>query len=166
MLMNGKPQRLEISDEHLSKIKADVETFYKGIKPILCPYLNKVVSFNAKGLDHIKFKSWNTARNKYDQFTRLKLFHLTPAIISKSHTLQGLYVGKEWERRKRKDGWEKVQIDVTYYEFIAVKGKARVKIIVKQLPGGEPYFWSIIPFWKMCEATQKKQFFEGNPETD
>ena len=166
MLMNGKPPKGEIEEEHFIKIKTEVEVFYKEVKPVNCPYLKKDVYFDAKGLDHIKFKSWQTARSRYDQYIRLKLFKFVPNILSKSHTLQGLYICKEWERRKRKTGWEKIQLEVTYYEFIAVISRARIKIIVKQLPGGELHFWSIIPFWRMCDKTQERELFDGNPSTD
>ena len=164
--MEGKPKRTNIPEDKFLKLKEETELLYKGIKPIHCPYLKRDIAFNVKGLDHVKFNSWGRIRNRFDQYTRLKLFYLVPGIISKSHTLQGLNQSKQWERKHKKDGWEQIQIDVNYYEFISVIGKARIKIIVKQLPGGEPYFWSIIPFWKMGEKQGEKKLFDGNPEED
>lgn len=35
---------------------------------------------------------------------------------------------------------------VTYYEFIALIKRDRVKVIVKQIENGQRFFWSIIPF--------------------
>jgi hypothetical protein len=166
MLMSGKPTRIEIPEEHFLKIKDEAEKLYRNITPMLCPYLKKKVLFDAKGLDHIKFKSWNSARSRYDQYIRLKLFPYVSNVISKSHTLQGINEVKEWQRIKRKTGWEKIPTEVTYYEFVAVVGKSRIKVIVKQLIGGEPHFWSIIPFWRMNDITNKKKLFDGNPETD
>jgi hypothetical protein len=166
MLMPGRPERIEIPEGHFLKIKEEAETLYKQMKPVLCPYLKKNVLFDAKGLDHIKFKSWNKPRGKYDQYIRLRLFKLVSNILSKSHTVQGINESREWERRKRKNGWEGSLIDVIYYEFIAVIGKARIKVIVKLLPGGEHHFWSVIPFWRMNDVTRKKKLFDGNPEID
>ena len=164
--MEGKPKKGEIPEEHFLKVKNEAETLYKSMKPVLCPFLKKNVYFDAKGLDHMKFKSWDTARSRYDQYIRLKLFYLVSNVLSRSHTLQGLNESKEWQRIKRKDCWEKIQIDVIYYEFVSVIGKARIKVIVKQLPGGEPHFWSIIPFWRMNDITHKKKLFDGDSEMD
>jgi len=164
--MNGKPQKIEIPESHFLKIKTEIEVLYRSMHPVLCPYLKRAVLFDAKGLDHIKFKSWNTARSRYDQYLRLRLFPLVSNVISKSNTLQGLNETKEWQRRKRKDGWEKVYLDVIYYEFVSVVNKSRIKVIVKQLSGGEPHFWSVIPFWRMNSVTKQKKLFDGNPELD
>ena len=32
----------------------------------------------------------------------------------------------------------------------------RVKVIVKQVAGGEKHFWSIIPSWKIDPATKRR----------
>lgn len=55
---------------------------------------------------------------------------------------------------------------VTYYEFIAVIKRNRVKIIVKQIENGKKIFWSIIPFWGMNKDTATRMLHEGNPEED
>src|SRR5680860_1884685 len=71
--------------------------------------------------------------------------------------LQGYWETKEWERQKRHGVWEKILIDIKYYEFIAVIGKARIKVIIKKIEKEGSYiFWSVIPFWKMNKETSKR----------
>ena len=55
---------------------------------------------------------------------------------------------------------------VVYYEFIAMIKRNRVKIIVKQIDGGERFFWGIVPFWGMNVETRTRLFYDGVPEED
>ena len=61
--------------------------------------------------------------------------------------------------------WEKVMKTVNYYEFIAILKEIRVRIIIKQVSGGEKYFWSIVPYWKM-DNNQRKIMNYGDPKED
>lgn len=162
---------MEITLEQLEKIKSEAERLYKDIGEVKCPYLNNgKVSFNAKGLDHIKFKEWNKARSPMVQYVRLRLLKFAPEVINKSHTLQEYYETKKFERRKKHSGWEKVLLVVRYYAFVAIINKCRIKIVVKEVDGGQPFFWSIIPFWKNNRANNesneiyKKILHEGDLE--
>lgn len=49
---------------------------------------------------------------------------------------------------------------------IAVLNDIRVRIIVKKEEKGMPYFWSIIPFWKMDIMSEKRLLHNGNPMED
>lgn len=158
-----------ISDQLFEKIKSEAETLYASITEIYCPFFKDKVSFNSQGLEHMKFKQWNKPRTRGDQYFRLKLFRLVPQIISESNTLQGKWDTKVFERRQSRGKWTKVLKEVTYYEFVAVKGNARIKLIVKQIGSGPKFFWSVIPFWKMTSlegSDPRRQLHEGNPETD
>lgn len=55
---------------------------------------------------------------------------------------------------------------VTYYEFIAVLKRNRVRIIVKQIEDGQKFFWSIVPFWGMNIETMRRILHDGIPEED
>jgi len=55
---------------------------------------------------------------------------------------------------------------VSYYEFIAVLENVRVKVIVKQVDGGEKFFWSIIPYWKIDSVNSRRLLHSGDPESD
>lgn len=155
---------VKFTKEEFSTMKSEVEESYKKIGEVPCPYLNDTVVFNAKGLDHIKMKRWNHARSYSDQSVRLKLLHLAPAILKKSHTLQGLDQGNRMERIKMNSHWESRMIPVSYHEFIGVLSGCRLRIVVKKVGDSPYYFWSIIPYWK--QGDYRKKMFEGNPEED
>jgi hypothetical protein len=155
--------------EKLNEIKEKAEEFYKSIGEIYNPYLKRKISFNAKGLGHIKFKEWQKARLASEQYLRLKFLKVAPEIVSVSHTLQEYKETKCFERQKINSRWEFRMVDVKYYGFVAIIKKLRVKIIIKEIIGGNPYFWSVIPFWKTKNnpiiGEIKKIFHEGDLET-
>jgi len=91
--------KLEISDEKFEKIKNEAEVNYKNIDKIYCPYLKFHVNFNAKGLDHLKFKKFGHARLRADQYVRLRLLNLASTTLNSSHTLQGYFKTKNFERQ-------------------------------------------------------------------
>lgn len=148
------------------EIKQKAEILYKSIKAVHCPYFNGTVKFNAKGLDHLKFKGWRKARSQDDQYIRLKLLHLAPQILEKSHTLQGIAEMQNFERQKINNRWEFRLRPVVYHEFIAVMEQIRTRVIVKQVEGGERYFWSIIPNWRINKHNRKRLLHSGRPEED
>ncbi len=159
-----------------NQVKKCAEEQYKKINRIFCPFLNRNVNFNAKGLDHIKFKEWNKARLISEQYLRLKFLKLAPLIIEKASTLQEFSKTKIFERKKVGTGhcpvpkrWERILTPVKYYGFVAIVNfKVKIKIIVKEVEGGQPFFWSVIPFWKTKKdpitKQTKKVFHEGDLE--
>ena len=158
--------------EKLNKIKKLAEKEYKSIGKVFCPYLKKEINFNAKGLHHLKTKGWNKARLVSDQYLRFKFLKLAPLVVSKSHTLQEYNEDQQFERMKINSRWEKRLVKVFYYAFISVCGDkdVRVKIIIKEIEGRDPYFWSVVPFWKSKNHPTlkeiKKAFHEGDPENE
>lgn len=155
--------------EQFEKVKREAEDYFKTINSVYCPYLKLKVNFNAKGLDHIKMKSWNKTRLISDQYLRFKFLKLVPTVLQASGTLQELEEKKNFERIKNTGKWQSVMKPVIYYGFVAIVNKVKIKIIVKKIEGGQPYFWSIIPFWKkqkdeICQKI-KKVFHEGDLET-
>ena len=85
---------LQLTDEQFNKLKSKSEEFYKSIGEVHCPYFKEKIIFNAKGLEHLKFKSKNHARSRDDQYIRLKLLHLAPKILELSKTIQGFSARK------------------------------------------------------------------------
>ena len=157
---------MEINKRQLDRIRKKAEEEYKMADFVCCPYLKKDISFNAKGLEHVKFKRRNQARSMQDQFIRLRSLPLAKKIISLSHTLQGFQERNEMVRIKGKGKWKHKMKGVEYYEFVAVIKDVRVRVIVKQVDGGELHFWSIIPFWKMDIISEKRLVHNGNPSED
>ena len=154
--------------QHFEEIKQAAETNYKAVGEVFCPYFDKQVGFNAKGLDHIKMKGWNKARVMSDQYLRLKFLRLAPLIIGKTGTLQEFTERKNFERVQINSRWEHRAVLVRYYGFVAIVGKLRVKIVLNQVEEGRPYCWSIIPFWKTkadpITGEIKKIFHDGDLE--
>src|SRR5690606_30137546 len=102
-------------------------------------------------LTHVKFKKDKVARERKDQYMRLKNIHLAPIVLKSSYTLQECQDKKEFVEVSTKTRREKILKNVRYYAFIAIiKDRdfdKRVKVIVKQIDGGIKMFWSIIPYW-------------------
>ncbi|MFH1357405.1 MAG: hypothetical protein ABII18_09780 [bacterium] len=154
-----------IDDEKFNKVRNKAEEEYKTIVEVHCPFLNAKVVFNAKGLEHIKFKKRDKARVRQDQYMRLRLLPIAPKILKASHTLQGFCATRNFEYEKSNRRWEYVLKNVCYFEFVAVANHSRMKIVVKQVEDGPFFFWSIIPFWKMNK--QKTRILHtGDPEHD
>jgi hypothetical protein len=148
------------------KTKEKAEILYKTIIPVICPYFGEKIVFNVKGLKHLKFKSDQQARSYIDQYPRLKLLYLAPEVLKKSHTVQGIWKVKRFEDQKTNSRWEHIMKDVIYYEFIAVLENIRIKVIVKEVLGGEKHFWSIIPFWGIDKIHHKRILHGGDLEND
>ena len=158
-------QPLEFTDEEYRCVRQQAEAQYATLGQIRCPYLQDSVHFNTEGFRHLLFKSWNRGRDRHDQFMRLKFLARAPEILRLSRTVQGIQETNEWERRHRHGRWEKLLIGVTYYQFVAVLNERRFKVIVKQLPGGQRIFWSLIPFWRQTDQG-RRLLHDGNPAED
>jgi hypothetical protein len=157
-------------EEVFEKTKKEAEDAYKDYAPIFCPYLKTKVRFNAKGLDHIKMKAWNKSRAVSDQYLRLKFLCLVPEVLAVAGTLQEYQEKNNFERVKSTGEWQMLMKPVRYFAFVAIVKRIKIKIVIKKVDNGEPYFWSVIPFWKtqkdeMLQAT-KKVFHEGDLEKD
>lgn len=157
---------LEFNNKEFEEIKSRGEDFYKSIPEIYCPYLKEKVYFNARGLEHLKFKRLERARPEQDQYMRFKLINLAPEVLRLSHTVQGILETKKFERIRMKGRTDTILKPVRYFEFIAVIKRNRVRIIVKQIEDGQKFFWSIIPFWGMNEETMSRVLHNGIPEED
>ena len=159
---------MEISLEKFEQVKTEAEAFYKLIGEVLCPYFKENVSFNTKGLEHLKFSEKNKARVVADQYTRLRLLPLASKVLKMSHTLQDFYETRKFEKQNINSQWQHRMVKVCYYGFVAIINNVRVKIIVKQIEGGNKYFWSLIPFWKLRPGDfgNKKILHAGDMEND
>ena len=149
--------------EGFSETKGNAEKLYNQIGGVFCPYLGAPIHFNRKGLDHLRFKSWNRNRPRKDQYVRFKLLHLAPDVLRQSHTLQGIHEAGEFVKVKINSRWQRELKKVEYLEFIAVLKGSRSRVIVKRIEGGDYFFWSLIPYWRHNEYG--KVMHEGNPET-
>lgn len=152
--------------KNFEEIKSQKEEMYKNVTPVIGPYLQKEVAFDSRGLEHLKFKRRGHARSIQDQYMRFKLLHLAPEVLKLSRTVQGIFLGKHFERVRMHSRTEERLVPVTYYEFIAVLGEYRVKVIIKEIDGGQPFFWSLIPYWRIDTSTKRRRLHAGDPEND
>ena len=163
---------MDVDGEKFEKIKKESKEYYDKLGAIKCPYLNDKVHFNEEGFGHLLSKSWNRGRSLAEQYTRLKIFPKVVDIIKLSHTLQEFDERKMFVRQQIHSRWEKILKTVRYYVFIALlgdKNNFRIKIIIKQIEGGQPFFWSVYPSWRVVNdvsGDKKKVFYSGNLEED
>jgi len=157
---------IEFTEQQFKEVKEKGEELYKALDEVYCPYFKEKISFGAQGLEHLKFKRREKARLEKDQYMRFKLLHLAPEILKSSHTLQGIFETKKFERIRVHSRTDTIAKPVSYYEFIAVLKRNRVRIIVKQIDGGQKFFWSIVPFWGMNVETMDRILHDGTPEED
>jgi hypothetical protein len=155
--------------DDFEKVIAKGEVLYDSFVSVRCPYFSEDVHFNARGLEHLKFKRRDKVRPKPDQYMRFKLLHLAPEVLKLSRTVQGCWETRHFERVRVRGRTDTILKQVAYYEFVAVLRGLRVKVIVKQVETGQKFFWSIIPFWGVLkrngEAARRKMH-GGNPEED
>ncbi|MBI2050848.1 MAG: hypothetical protein HYT31_03500 [Parcubacteria group bacterium] len=154
------------SEEDFENVREQAEALYKTIGKIYCPYFGEDVAFNAKGLRHLKFKSDQQARARADQYPRLKFLRYAPELLRQSRTVQGIWKTRRFEEQKTNSRWKRVVKDVTFFEFTAVLDYVRLKVIVKEMLGGEKFFWSVIPFWGIDKENSRRVLHSGNPEND
>ena len=149
------------------KEKAYIE--YKKVKSVFCPYLNTDVVFSSSGFRHLIYKNQYVKRDEQTQLFRFKLLAKASKLLKITTTVQEqdsykstIEVKEFGERVKR----TKV---MQYYGFIAIIDGWKVKVIVKKIGNGEPFFWSIIPNWvtnKKRDLGKKYINFSGNLESD
>jgi hypothetical protein len=161
---------MEIADDKFQQRKAEAEAFYQSIDPVKCPYFNgDCVHFNSEGFEHIVFKEWNKTRSRVEQYTRFRLLPLAVSITKKSGTLQEYDERNLFVRRQSRGKWNKILKPVRYYVFTAIVKDLRVKVIVKEIEGGQKCFHSIYPSWNTQpdgQGGKKKKLYHGDPETD
>jgi len=158
--------KFNFNQEQFKRIKSEAEKLYQTFDKVYNPYFQEKISFNVKGLKHLKFKSDQQARSQKDQYSRLKLLRFAPQVLSKSHTVQGIWDTRRLEPHKTSGSWKYIMKNTIFYEFVAVLDSVRIKVIVKGVSGGEKYFWSVIPYWSINKSLSKRILHSGNPEID
>lgn len=149
-------------EEEFEALSTETKAFYQAIGEVWCPYFGEGITFTAQGWEHLKFKARNKARVQADQYARMKLLHLAPEILKKSHTVQGISpLSDHFEFMAVNSRWEWVMRKAGYWEFIAVLENVRVCIVVKQVDMSPKYFWSIIPLWTIDRRAHKRILHGG-----
>ncbi len=145
--------------EDFASARTKAEVFYHSLGEVYCPYFKEKIAFNAKGWEHLQFKNRQRSRPPNEQYVRFKLLPLVPDILSLSHTLQGVCHTKGFELMNINSRWDNVLKEVTFWEFMAVAEDVRMRIVIKQIEGGNKYFFSVIPFWKIKPLTNERLLY-------
>jgi len=162
---------MEFDIEKFEKVKKEAKKYYDKLGTVMCPYLKVNIHFNEEGFGHLLSKSWNRGRSLSEQYTRLKIFPKVIEIIRIAHTLQEFDERKIFVRQKINSRWEKRLKTVKYYVFVALLKEIgfRLKIIIKEIEGGQPFFWSVYPSWRITKdnnGNKRKIFYSGNLEEE
>lgn len=154
-------------DRNFERTRLAAEEEYRSIGEVRCPYFGESVAFNAKGLEHVKFKSKRRLRERSDAFVRFKNLRLAPVVLKLSNTLQEKHTRKVLVDAKSHGRRWRTLKDCDYYGFIAILRDGnftkRLKVVVRQVEGGEKHFWSVIPYWK---SNKQIKLHSGDMEED
>jgi hypothetical protein len=71
-------------------------------------------------------------------------------VLRESRTVQGIYETRRFEIQNINSRWENI----------------RVKVIIKQIIGGQKYFWSVIPYWRIDKDNSKRILHNIDHEDD
>ncbi|MBU1129752.1 hypothetical protein KKE45_00330 [Patescibacteria group bacterium] len=119
------------------KFKDRIRKIFDEIKEIDCSaFPGEKVSFNAKGINHLIYKSDRSMRSVERIRTNIRLL---PRAIK---LLKLMPIFQEEASYK---------IGKTIFHFWAFEGvvdNRRIKVIVRQKGNGKKYFWSVIPCWR------------------
>lgn len=152
-----------------NQLKNQTYKKYKAIGKVYCPYLKRKVVFNSHGFRHMIYRN---RKNKRDRKTQLMRFQLLPKavkLLRRTLTIQEIdtyktRIGvKEHGVRRHKSKL------VQYYGFIAIIDGWKIKVIVKKIGHGKPFFWSVIPNWITSKKRDKgKRYvnYTGNLDED
>jgi len=151
------------------KTKDNAFKEYQQIEEVYCPNLKKKVVFNSNGFLHIIYKSKGKKREEPAQLMRLKLLSKAVEIIKATTTIQEYdSFTKEMLVKDHKLRVFKLT-KVEYFGYIAIISGWKIKVIIKKIGNGSPFFWSVIPNWVTNKKRDQKftyKNFSGNLEED
>lgn len=151
------------------RIKDEAHQKYLQIKEVYCPHLNSIVKFNSSGFWHIIYRAKGKKREEHSQILRFKLLDKAMKLLKLTTTTQ------EYDSFTRelphKDHHQKILklVQVEFFGFIAIIDGWKIKVIVKKIGNGLPFFWSVIPNWitnKKRDTTKGFVNFTGDLQED
>lgn len=98
---------------------------------------SEILTFNAKGINHLFYKNPRNIRNIKEIETRINLI---PSAIK---LIKIMPVFQEQSSFKTLSGEE-----INYWSFEGVIDGKRIKVIIRQIGNGNKHFWSVIPNWR------------------
>ena len=152
---------MEISEDYFLEKKKKAREIFSAKKEIYSPYFQKNIILNSDGFHHLQFSA-RRERNKKEQLLKFNLLPLAFEIIKKSGTIQEyrktlISVGE----KSKRDGFTKTK-EAEYWGLVAIVGSKliKVKVILRRVGDGNITFWSVMPYSKIRNNSQKF-FIEG-----
>ena len=129
------------------RLKNKAHEEYSKIGKVFCPNLKTEVAFNSNGFWHILYRGRGKKRDSGAQVMRFKLLSKAVSLVSETATLQEYdsFTGEV----PTKDHTTRILklTKVEYYGYIGIFDGWKIKVIIKRLGNGQPFFWSVIPNW-------------------
>jgi|SRR5690606_14443902 len=150
-------------------IKNNAYKYYKQIKRVYCPHLKCYVRYNSKGFWHIIYRSEGKKREAQAQLLRFQLVPKTIKLLNLTHTIQeydSITIESTVTDHKSK---VKKLVKTQFFGYIAIIDGWKIKVIVKRVGNGNPFFWSVIPNWitnNKRDSLKKFQNFKGDLNHD
>lgn len=151
------------------RLKKDANQYYNKINKVYSPIFKENIIFNAKGFNHIIYKTARTERERSSQILRFKLLPLAYKLIKISTTFQEFEETiKEFNIKKHK---KKIKMSkpVRYWGIIAIINHRKIKVILRKIgENGQINFWSVVPDWTTNKYRDIKfvTTMKGKPEED
>lgn len=151
------------------QLRAEAIQWYSRIGRIPSPvFNNEPVFFTSEGFNHLIYKNARSERNKEEQVARFKLLGNAVKLVRITTTFQEFDESIKQvtvKRFKRKITESKI---VKHWGLIAIMGTWKIRVIIRQISGGQKHFWSVIPNWTTSQFRDIKYLtnMKGNPEED
>jgi len=149
-------------DLTFKELRNKASEFYDSIDKVDCPALKQKVVFGSDGFHHLRYNASRSERSKPVQRNKLSYLEEAVSILKKTTTLQEFRDFNEPAGLRDASGFRRMCV-VSYYGFWAViSRRIRLKVIVKQIDGGQFSFWSIMPYWSEKIIGGKKEKIFGS----
>jgi hypothetical protein len=148
---------MDVDADKFAESKERARSRYDSQKSIRCPYFQTEIILNSDGFHHLQFSA-RRERNKREQLLKFSMLPLGFEIIKKSGTIQEyrkilMPVGK----KSATDGLTPMK-EVEFWGLVAIVERNRpikVRVVLRRVGTGNITFWSIMPYGKIANGSQK-----------
>lgn len=121
---------------------------YKTYGPIKCPAIKAgEVHFTAEGFNHLVYRMKKQERHKSVQIMRFRLLPFARTLLEKTTTIQEFEEYPRFVNVTHHGKREVKSVQIKDYGLVAIVGKYRIKVVVRQEGSGNVKFCSVIPAW-------------------
>lgn len=140
-------------EENYEEAKRKAKELYSKIGSVWCPALGQRINFNRVGFQHLLQKE-RKFRPKSERLRRFALLPYAKEIVS-DYRGSIVYEKRKVFRRREIDGEDTSVASIMYFWAFADEWDGRrIKLVIRQVDGGEKHFFSI--FEENKKSTRKK----------